>query len=158
MLLLRKFLEQFSCFCLNWSTTRILNEIDPFTYKVTFWSWIRNKGHMTNTIEDFRDFFLLKSIILRVPQNLKNQPYWFDVHYLSKLEIKPCGLGPTIQDVEAFWYKTEIKTIYFVPLCLIVFDCMVYPDPNFFIFKTKHYHLEGQANSKKKLQKTRCYF
>ena len=45
------------------------------------------------------------------------------------LEIKPCGLGSRIRDVEAFWYKTEIKMIYFVPLCLIVPDCMVYPDP-----------------------------
>ena len=47
---------------------------------------------------------------------------------LYKLEIKPCGLGPRIRDVEAFWYKTEIKIIYFVQLCLIVFDYMVYPD------------------------------
>ena len=54
------------------------------------------------------------------------------------LEIKPCRLGPRIRDVEAFWYETEIKIIYFVPLlCLIVFDRMVYPDPKFFIFKTK---------------------
>ena len=45
------------------------------------------------------------------------------------LEIKPCGLGSRIRDVEAFCYKTEIKIIYFVPLCLIVSDCMVYPDP-----------------------------
>ena len=42
-----------------------------------------------------------------------------------------------IRDVEAFWYKTEIKIIYFVQLCLILCDCMVYPDPKFFIFKTK---------------------
>ena len=56
---------------------------------------------------------------------------------LHELEIKPCGLGPRIQDVEAFWYKTEIKIIYFVPLCLIVFDVMVYSDPQFLIFKTK---------------------
>ena len=46
----------------------------------------------------------------------------------KKLEI---GLGPRIRDMEAFWYKTEIKIIYFVPLCLIVSDCMVYPDPKF---------------------------
>jgi len=32
------------------------------------------------------------------------------------LEIKPCRLGARIQDVEAFWYKTEIKIIYFLPL------------------------------------------
>ena len=50
----------------------------------------------------------------------------------TKLEIKPA-----IRDVEAFWYQTEIKIIYFVPLCLIVFDCMVYPDRKFLIFKTK---------------------
>ena len=29
------------------------------------------------------------------------------------LEIKPCGLGSRIRDVEAFWYATEIKIIYF---------------------------------------------
>jgi hypothetical protein len=34
----------------------------------------------------------------------------------SKLEIKPCWLASRILDVEAFWYKTEIKIIYFVPL------------------------------------------
>ena len=47
------------------------------------------------------------------------------------LEIKTCGLGPRIRDVEAFWYKTEIKIIY------VVFDFMVFPDPKFLIFKTK---------------------
>ena len=43
--------------------------------------------------------------------------------------------------MDAFWYKTEIKIIYFVQLCLIaliVCDCMVYPDPNFLIFQTKN--------------------
>ena len=42
-------------------------------------------------------------------------------------EIKPCGLGSRIWYVEAFWYKTEFKIIYFVKLCLIVlivFDCL----------------------------------
>ena len=48
------------------------------------------------------------------------------------LEIKPCGLGPIIRDVKAFWYKTEIKIINFVLLCLIGFDFMVYPDPGNF--------------------------
>ena len=43
------------------------------------------------------------------------------------LEIKPYGLGSRILDVEAFWY-TEIR--------IIVFDCMVYPDPKFLISKT----------------------
>ena len=39
-------------------------------------------------------------------------------------EIKPCGLGPRILDVEAFWYNTEIKIIYFVPLQWI--PCIVH--------------------------------
>ena len=39
---------------------------------------------------------------------------------IKKLEIKPCGQGSRIRDVEAFWYKAEIRIIYFVPLCLIV--------------------------------------
>ena len=41
--------------------------------------------------------------------------------------------------VEAIWYKTEIKIIYFVRLCLIVLivcDFMVYPDSKLFISKT----------------------
>ena len=39
---------------------------------------------------------------------------------INSLEIKPCGIGSRIQDVEAFWYKTEIKIVYFVRLCVIV--------------------------------------
>ena len=46
----------------------------------------------------------------------------------TKLESKPC-----IQDAEVFWYKTEIKILYIVQLCLIVCDCMVYSDPTFLI-------------------------
>ena len=38
-------------------------------------------------------------------------------------------IGSWIRDVEAFWYKTEVKIIYFAPLCLIVYDFMIYPDP-----------------------------
>ena len=63
---------------------------------------------------------------------------YFSRFLLIRLEIKPCGLGSRIRDVEAFWYKTEMKIIYFVPLCLIVLivsDCMVYPNPKFLIFK-----------------------
>ena len=48
----------------------------------------------------------------------------------SLLEIKLYGLGSRIEDVEAFWYKSEIK--------IIVFDYIVYPDPKFFISKTKN--------------------
>ena len=56
---------------------------------------------------------------------------------MKLLEIKPCGLGSKIRDVEAFWHKTEI--LYFVPLCwlCVIDDCMVYFDPKFLIFKTK---------------------
>ena len=45
------------------------------------------------------------------------------------LEIKPCELGSRIRDVEAFWYKTEIKIIYFVQLCVIIW---------FTLFKTRN--------------------
>ena len=33
----------------------------------------------------------------------------------EELEIKPCGFGSRIEDVEVFWYKKEI--FYFVWLC-----------------------------------------
>jgi hypothetical protein len=42
-----------------------------------------------------------------------------------------------------------MKIIYFVPLCLIVFDFMVYPDPKSMIFKTKkwpHFFLRLEAD------------
>ena len=39
----------------------------------------------------------------------------------KELEIKQCGLGSRIWDVEGFWYKTEIKHHL---LCAIVFDCI----------------------------------
>ena len=76
------------------------------------------------------DFLAPIAYSVKVTSCARNDSY-------SLLEIKPCGLGPRIQNVEAFWYKIEIKIIYFVPLCLIVFDFMVYPDPKFLIFKTK---------------------
>ena len=47
---------------------------------------------------------------------------------LNILEIKPFGLVSRIRDVEAFWYKTDIK--------IIVFDLIDYPDPKFLISKT----------------------
>ena len=65
------------------------------------------------------------------------------------LEIKPYGLGSRIRDVEAFWYKTEFEIIYFLPLCLIVlivYDCMVYPDPKKiknWVSKIKYKNLES---------------
>ena len=67
--------------------------------------------------------------------SVKNARAWVSmVSYLKELEIR-------IRDVEAFWYKTGIKIIYFVQFCLItliVYDCMVYPDHKFLIFKTKN--------------------
>ena len=51
------------------------------------------------------------------------------------LEIKPCGLGSRIRDVEAFWNKTEIKIIYFVRLCVIVWFTLTL---NFWYVKLKN--------------------
>ena len=62
------------------------------------------------------------------------------LHYWL-LEIKPCGLGSRIRDVEAFRYKTKIKIIYFVQLCVI--------EPKFLICKTKirpHFFLGLEAD------------
>ena len=64
--------------------------------------------------------------------------------------FNPNWLGPRIRDVEAFWYKIEIKIIYIVPLCLIVFDFMVFPDPKFSIFTTKKQpHLFSEVRGQK---------
>ena len=60
------------------------------------------------------------------------------------LEIKLCGLGSRIRDVEAFWYKTEIKIIYFVRLY-----GLPSADPKFLIFKTEkrpHFFLRLKAD------------
>ena len=46
--------------------------------------------------------------------------------YTRNQALRACS---RIRNVEAFWYKTEIKIIYFVPLCLIlliVSDCIVF--------------------------------
>ena len=44
------------------------------------------------------------------------------------------GLGSRIRDVEAFWYKTEIKIIYFVRLCVLVWFTLTL---NFWYVKPK---------------------
>ena len=44
-------------------------------------------------------------------------------------------------------YKTEIKIIYFVPLCLIVFDFMVYPDPEF-LFEVRGFFFDPKLSRK----------
>ena len=46
--------------------------------------------------------------------------------FYTILEIKPCGLGPRIRDVEA---KHKLNSF----TCAIVFGFMVYPDPIFFL-------------------------
>ena len=51
--------------------------------------------------------------------------------YIYILEIKPCELGSRIRDVEAFWYKTEIKIVYFVPLHTTVFEAKMWQRQNF---------------------------
>ena len=75
---------------------------------------------------------------------ISRNKFYVKVRTYKLLEIKPCGLGSRIRDVEAFRYKTEIKIIYFVPLCLIlliVSDCMVYPDPKIRWSLPFHIHL-----------------
>ena len=60
----------------------------------------------------------------------------------KSLKLKPWRFASRIRDLEAFWYKTEIKTIYVVQLCLIgsiECDCMVYPDLKFVRFKPRNW-------------------
>ena len=59
------------------------------------------------------------------------------------------GLGSRIRDVEAFWFKTEIKIIYFVTfylIDLILSDCMVYPD---LILNISKIHIKHNQKTKK---------
>jgi hypothetical protein len=73
------------------------------------------------------------------------------------LEIKPCGLVSRIRDVEAFWYKTEIKIIYFVPLCLIllvVSDCI----HSFFKYQKLRVVLNHCHQTQSKTKKTASFF
>ena len=68
--------------------------------------------------------------------SIKNQWYVKESKYiLYVLEINPCGLGSSIRVVEAFWYKKEIKIIYFVQLCLIVWFTLTL---NFWYVKLKN--------------------
>ena len=79
------------------------------------------------------------------------------MYYYCILEIKPRVLGSRIRDVEAFWYKTEIKIIHFVPLCLIVLivsDCMVYLDPKFLIFKKSKVRFKTNFDIRRPVQMT----
>ena len=52
--------------------------------------------------------------------NLRFVYFW---HVKSnKLEIKSCGLGSRNRDMEAFWYQTEIKVIYWIQsICILSF-------------------------------------
>ena len=43
---------------------------------------------------------------------------------LLLIEIKSCRLGSRIWDVESFCYKTEIKIIDFVPLCVWLYGLL----------------------------------
>ena len=45
--------------------------------------------------------------------------YWFI------LEIKPCGLGSRIRDVEALWYKTENRILYWIHVFLSLHVCSI---------------------------------
>ena len=69
--------------------------------------------------------------LLQFILNFVNDASIWKVCFYLILEIKLCGLCSGNPDLEAFWYKAEIKTIYFVLLCLIVLilsDCLVYPE------------------------------
>ena len=50
----------------------------------------------------------------------------WDNGILTSLEIKPCGLGSRILDVEEFWYKTEIKNHLLCAVVLIARDFYIY--------------------------------
>ena len=59
---------------------------------------------------------------LIVYYSLKNQPRQLPwLPWLPWWWWRPCS---RIRDVEAFWYKTEIKNIYFLTLCLILWFTM----------------------------------
>ena len=70
-------------------------------------------------------------VLTKLLSNKLNSYLHWTLFFFIVLEIKPFRLGPRIRDAEAFWYKKEIKIIYFVPLWLIVFDRKIYLDPNF---------------------------
>ena len=96
--------------------------------------WIRIKIKISRDIYSFQNVSDLLFLSMHQPATNNKLPN-IKRFFFCWLEIKPCGLGSRIRDVEVFWYKTEIKIIYFVPLCLIVSDCMVYPDPKLNIKK-----------------------
>ena len=59
---------------------------------------------------------------------------WPSPWNISITEIKPCGRGSRIWDVEAFWHKREIKIINFVLLWVLVWFTLAL---NFWYLKLK---------------------
>ena len=59
--------------------------------------------------------------------NSKKKVFKRSIQNTYSIEIKPFELGSRIRDVEAFWYKTEIKIIYFVRLYVIVMYGLPWP-------------------------------
>ena len=68
-------------------------------------------------------FFLLlwRLVFVRFLEEIEDTKNHFEI--IWPLEIKQV-LSPRIWDVEAFWYKTEIKIVYFVLLCLIIWHTL----------------------------------
>ena len=77
------------------------------------------------------------------------------VFIFLRIESKPCGIVHRIRDVGTFWfwYKTDIKIIYFVPLCLIlliVSDRSLFKYQKFWV-QVNHCH-HTQSKTKKRAQ------
>ena len=113
-------ISQFGSACIQ-SSTLTLNCITLHR------AWIKYLTHIFINIGIFFTYFLyiysfIIYLYLFIYILIYVYVYFYSYILLSPiylLEIKLCGLGPRIWDMEAFWYKTEIKIIYFVPLCLI---------------------------------------
>ena len=87
-----------------------------FCHKLVTWAFAFDIDKLTASCE------ALLAEVWNVCTILMNELEWIYVKQDLKLEwayilleIKPCGLGSRIRNVEAFWYETEI--IYFVRLC-----------------------------------------
>ena len=79
--------------------------------------------YLLQTNLDLRKMLVTPNIFLKIKILSYFKQEKFLITYLYQwLEIKPYGLGSRIREVEAFWYKTEIKKIYFVFDCV---DCVL---------------------------------
>ena len=95
-----------------------------FTYSNTFSDFLMNVGDCKKHYISLFKKCSFKSFAVE-----KLYRFW--------IVVRICLTILKTRDVEAFWYKIEIKVIYFVPLCSIVFDHMVYSDLKVLIIKIK---------------------